>query len=175
MISINALLDSGSQVNLISARAIKMLKLKFTDSMLKIKGMGGRENTSLRRVSIMLRSKATGFTTRIEAFVLPHILDDQPSKLLDKSLFKIPSNMTMADPIFFQPGKIDLLLGALSLTLKTRTIQDKFLWSCIAKHGAGLDNCRQNQYYIKFISHVWSRNSRRNKRHLRTILEIGQF
>ena len=76
-----ALLDSGSQVNLISERAIKMLKVKVMDSTLKIKGIGGRENTASRRVSIMLRSKATGFTTRIEAFVLPYIVADHLSYL----------------------------------------------------------------------------------------------
>ncbi|XP_033245213.1 uncharacterized protein LOC117187188 [Drosophila miranda] len=107
-----ALLDSGSQVNVISERALKILDLKVTKSELQINGIGGRTQTSKARVNVMLTSQDNKFNTRLEAIVLTHIVADQPAQSIDTSRWKLPKNITLADPNFDKTGRIDILLGA---------------------------------------------------------------
>jgi len=107
-----ALLDSGSQINAISKRAIKMLSLKTTNAMLKINGTGGKSQTSNARINVQLKSKQGDFSSRLEAMVLPHIVADQPTYTILTDNWKIPKYITFADPQFGKPGKVDILLGA---------------------------------------------------------------
>ncbi|KAH8318621.1 hypothetical protein KR059_002949, partial [Drosophila kikkawai] len=111
MAEFRALLDSGSQINAISERAIQKLSLKTTNSMLKINGIGGKAHTSSSRVNVEIKSKYGNFASRLEAMVMPHIVADQPTYPISTENWKIP-NITLADPNFGSPGKIDLLIGA---------------------------------------------------------------
>lgn len=106
-----ALLDSGSQINVISERAVKTLALAVKNSHIRIEGIGGNPNSLRSRVNILIKSKNGNYMTRVEAFVLPHIVADQPThKLNDVSW--VPNNLPLADPTFEKPGRVDLLLGA---------------------------------------------------------------
>lgn len=59
-----------------------------------------------------LQSCAERFSTRLEAFVLPEIISPQPSRYIDVSTWNIPNDVQLADPFFYRPGKIDILIGA---------------------------------------------------------------
>ncbi|KAL7742975.1 hypothetical protein ACLKA6_011342 [Drosophila palustris] len=49
---------------------------------------------------------------RIEAFILPHIITDQPAQIINNGNWKTPKNRPVADPQLNKPGKIDMLIGA---------------------------------------------------------------
>ncbi|KAM8702057.1 hypothetical protein ACLKA7_001972 [Drosophila subpalustris] len=49
---------------------------------------------------------------RIEAFILPHIITDQPAQNINNGNWKMPKNRPLADPQFNKPEKIDMLIGA---------------------------------------------------------------
>ncbi|KAL7725683.1 hypothetical protein ACLKA6_013299 [Drosophila palustris] len=52
---------------------------------------------------------------RIEAFILPHIITDQPAQNINNGNWKMPKNHPLADPQFNNlnlTGKIDMLIGA---------------------------------------------------------------
>ncbi|XP_037931127.1 uncharacterized protein LOC119665940 [Teleopsis dalmanni] len=82
-IECRTLLDSGSQVNLITDRLMKKLG----------------ENP---------QRAAACIEARVEAYVIPKIVSDQPSVHIDISNWKIPSNNKLADPGFNASDKIDI-------------------------------------------------------------------
>ncbi|XP_037942526.1 uncharacterized protein LOC119675399 [Teleopsis dalmanni] len=109
---VRALLDSGSQVNIVSEGLVKRLNISKTKSLLCIEGIGKVQKNSTQRVNIKLQSLNSRFTTEVKAFVLPNIVPPQPSCSYDISKWKVPNSIQLADPTFFQQGKIDILLGA---------------------------------------------------------------
>ncbi|XP_037931438.1 uncharacterized protein LOC119666230 [Teleopsis dalmanni] len=109
---VRALLDSGSQVHIVSERLVRRLNISKTKTLLCIEGIGKVHKNSTQRVNIKLQSLNSRFTTEIEAFLLPNIVPPQPSSSYDISKWKIPNSIQLADPTFFQQGKTDILLGA---------------------------------------------------------------
>ncbi|XP_075150806.1 uncharacterized protein LOC142224913 [Haematobia irritans] len=88
-IECKAILDSGSQVNLITERLVARLGLPSRPTTMSISGIGRNRTKVQHRVNISLQSRYNNFSSRLEAF-----------------------NITLADPTFNRPGKIDILLGA---------------------------------------------------------------
>ncbi|XP_058987609.1 uncharacterized protein LOC131806839 [Musca domestica] len=107
-----AILDSGSQINLVSERLVQRLGIEPIQTSLCIEGIGGRSRTANHRVNVELKSLTSKFRTRLEAFVLPNIVPPQPSTEIDITSWPIPENIKLADPYFYQTTRIDVLLGA---------------------------------------------------------------
>ncbi|XP_073814297.1 uncharacterized protein [Musca autumnalis] len=107
-----ALLDSGSQVNFITERLVKRLGISMQKSTININGIGATNTRTNHRVNVALKSRINNYSTRLEAFVLPRILSPQPSQFINIEDWSIPKNLTLADPAFNRPDKIDILLGA---------------------------------------------------------------
>ncbi|XP_073844791.1 uncharacterized protein [Musca autumnalis] len=98
-----AVLDSGSQVNLVTERLIKKLSLRTRDASLAIEGVGKTQRKAYHRVNVQMLSNNSEFSTDLEA---------QPNHDLDISKWQIPQNIKLADPNFNTQGKVDILLGA---------------------------------------------------------------
>lgn len=107
-----AVLDAGSQVNLVSHRLINKLSISTTKAQLSIEGIGLNSGNSDARVNVKLQSCIGNFSTRLEAFVIPQIISAQPSRNLDVSAWNIPEGIELADPFFYKSEKIDVLIGA---------------------------------------------------------------
>lgn len=107
-----ALLDAGSQVNLVSQKLVNKLSLSTTKSQLSIEGVGLKTGSSKARVNIGLAAHDGEFSTRMEAFVIPQIISNQPSRDLNIKNWQIPTDISLADPEFFKSEKIDVLIGA---------------------------------------------------------------
>ncbi|XP_075150824.1 uncharacterized protein LOC142224932 [Haematobia irritans] len=107
-----AILDSGSQVNLITERLVARLGLPSRPTTMSISGIGRNRTKVQHRVNISLQSRYNNFSSRLEAFVLPQIITPQPAQFIHIDKWLIPKNITLADPTFNRPGKIDILLGA---------------------------------------------------------------
>uniref|UniRef100_A0A1A9ZRN3 DUF1758 domain-containing protein n=1 Tax=Glossina pallidipes TaxID=7398 RepID=A0A1A9ZRN3_GLOPL len=107
----SAILDSGSQVNLVSERLTRKLGASTSETSLRIDGIFNGQKRATRRVNVKLSSRDASFTTDLEASIFPSIIPRQPNHSLDVSEWKIP-NINLANPYFNQPGKVDILLGA---------------------------------------------------------------
>ncbi|XP_073821396.1 uncharacterized protein [Musca autumnalis] len=107
-----ALLDSGSQVNFITERLVKRLGISMQKSTININGIGATNTRTNHRVNVALKSRINNYSNRLEAFVLPRILSPQPSQFINIEDWSLPKNLTLADPAFNRPDKIDILLGA---------------------------------------------------------------
>jgi len=103
-----AVIDGGSQVNLILRRMADLLSLTER-SPIEISGIGGNISTAIRS-TLKLSSITSGFETLIEVFIISTVITDQPSVPIHNDL-NIPEGLPLADPDFRQPGPIDLTLG----------------------------------------------------------------
>lgn len=107
-----ALLDSGSQVNFVTERLVKRLGIPMQPSSVNINGIGATNTRTQHRINVALHSRINGFSTPLEAFVLPRIISPQPSQFINTDNWSLPKNLVLADPTFNRPDKIDILLGA---------------------------------------------------------------
>ncbi|KAH8318002.1 hypothetical protein KR067_011381, partial [Drosophila pandora] len=105
------LLDSGSQINIITRRMADTLGLQLEPSTLNIAGLGGTTKRSRKKAVVTLSSLTTDFEDQINVVVLPEIMPNQPSHSIQAPR-NISPQLRLADPEFTQPQNIDLLLGA---------------------------------------------------------------
>lgn len=111
-IKVRALLDSGSQSNLITSSLCNSLGLykKRTDTI--IVGINKEKSTALSMCNVKINSLNNNFSYPLSCFVVGTISDNLPNKGIDVSWLKIPKNLQLADPDYNSPGRVDLLLGA---------------------------------------------------------------
>ncbi|XP_055680897.1 uncharacterized protein LOC129788679 [Lutzomyia longipalpis] len=107
-----ALIDSCSQPNCISRNLAQKLALPKKNSGQNINGLGMSGVTSSQTVDISLQSHCSPFSMGIECSVLERITGNQPSTMINRDALVIPHDIQLADPDFYKPGSIDLLLGS---------------------------------------------------------------
>ncbi|XP_062541873.1 uncharacterized protein LOC134209871 [Armigeres subalbatus] len=107
-----ALLDSGSQVNVISERLCQMLKLKRRTICVPITGVGQAELVAKHAVRSTISSRVTDVMIGMEFLVLKRMTSELPCVTAPITHWKIPHEHQLVDPQFNTSGRIDLLLGA---------------------------------------------------------------
>ncbi|XP_058816139.1 uncharacterized protein LOC131679424 [Topomyia yanbarensis] len=107
-----ALLDNGSQANIMSERLCQILKLKRRSVNVPICGVGQSESRAKHAVRTVISSRVTEFSVEVDFLVLQRVTSELPSTTVSVSHWKIPDNLQMADPGFNTSSRIDLLIGA---------------------------------------------------------------
>jgi len=107
-----AILDSASQLNFITSRLASQLNLNHRRSQTSISGIGESSMISDKTVDILVQSRDASFGAAFTAVVTHSISDYQPHFNINATLWKIPQNISLADPHLNQSQRIDLLLGA---------------------------------------------------------------
>lgn len=108
---IRALLDSCSELNFITEEASKRLKLKWQYEPQEVSGIADVRTTITRFVNATIRSRINSFEWSSSFAITPIISNTQPSELVDTKQWSLPSDLDLADPSFFAPQHIDLLIG----------------------------------------------------------------
>ncbi|XP_065075682.1 uncharacterized protein LOC135699370 [Ochlerotatus camptorhynchus] len=106
-----ALLDSGSQANLISERLCQILKLPRKDTTVPISGVGSARIQTNSSVSATIGSRIMDYAVPMNFLVLKKVTDDQPSTTIPIGSWNLPLDMVLADPGFNKRAPIDILLG----------------------------------------------------------------
>ena len=105
-------MDSASQSHFITVRCVQLLRLTRTQKHTSIQGISNVNTATHHSVSIHLRSRHTDWHTTLDCAILSNITGTTPSTKLDRSTWKIPKDIKLADEQFDQQGSIDLLIGA---------------------------------------------------------------
>lgn len=109
--TVRALLDSGSQSNFITNAICRKLNLKRTPTNCLVSGLNS--TTSLDyECHIKIKSIYSNYQINSTCLILPQITETIPSCRLNISTWKIPSTIQLADPEFYEPSGIDLLIGS---------------------------------------------------------------
>ncbi|XP_055604341.1 uncharacterized protein LOC129752591 [Uranotaenia lowii] len=105
------LLDSGSQVNLMSEAMATELRVKKRPSNVTVAGINGIQTSSSNVVLVELRSRYTDFRANIHCLITSRVTANIPSTDIDMKSFELPRGVELADPYFHKSKKIDMLLG----------------------------------------------------------------
>lgn len=109
---LRGIIDTGSQINLITRSAAAMLKLTPSACTTTLQGLGSIRAVALGKIDTTLRSRLDStFTPAISATITDVIVGSLPNQAIDKSIKQGFNTNELADPSFDTPGKIDVLLG----------------------------------------------------------------
>ncbi|XP_053690841.1 uncharacterized protein LOC128739383 [Sabethes cyaneus] len=109
--SCRALLDCGSQVNLISKRMVDLIGLKTFPTSVLIAGVNNKASKSDKKANVEILSTNNDFRTVLECIVTPSVTGLIPSSFIDTRNWCIPPEFQLADPYFNAPQAVDLLIG----------------------------------------------------------------
>ncbi|XP_053691586.1 uncharacterized protein LOC128740101 [Sabethes cyaneus] len=110
-----ALLDSGSEYCFITTNLYQKLKLAATASFLSVAEIGGSVVNSTKVVEALIVPRSPHISTyseTVKLHVLPKLTSVLPMQPVNIQTLAIPTNVTLADPRFYEPGPIDMIIGA---------------------------------------------------------------
>lgn len=110
--TVRALLDAGSQSSFITKGLCDFLKLETHDVNITVVGISQSSSQTQSKVKLDIHSSYKPFKISASCLVLPHITGSIPNFVVDTTLIKIPTNIQLADPEFFRPKSVDILIGA---------------------------------------------------------------
>ena len=114
-VKVRALLDSASSASFVSERLAQSLSLPRSSQKARISGVAGLVRSSPTQSIVNFNVSAVyspGEKTSITAIVVPRVTCDLPLCPIPLSLkWNHLSDVTLADPDFGRPGRVDLLLG----------------------------------------------------------------
>lgn len=109
---VRAVLDSGSTSLSITNRLCERLSLVTTNINKSVLGINNVTTQINKMCRVKIMSIDDSFSFQLNCFVLPYITTKVPSRELNICDFEIPSNIALADPTFYKPCDIDILIGA---------------------------------------------------------------
>lgn len=107
-----AILDSGSQISLVTSKVVDVLGLTPTQTDTNIVGIANMKNHAKYSIPLEVHSLNSPFSTSINFHVVDKITCNLPQTKVDLTSFKIPPNIELADKDFHVPGAINMLIGA---------------------------------------------------------------
>jgi hypothetical protein len=107
-----ALLDSGSQLNFVSERVARLLKLKLQPVVLSVAGINQSLTNASNVTDIKIQSNYEDYNSNLSCVVIPQISEFLPCNSFSTTNLKFPQHIQLADPTFHVKGAIDLLIGA---------------------------------------------------------------
>lgn len=112
LVQCRALLDSGSDSNIITEQLAGKLQLNMVPVDVPISGL----NNSETRVKFLLATKFQSCnrsfaSPKLEFLVVPNVTSNLPVASIDSRSWRIPSGLHFADPKFHSPGEIDMVIG----------------------------------------------------------------
>lgn len=107
-----ALLDSGSDSNIITEKLANKLKLKMDRVDLPVSGLNDIQTRVKYLLSTKIESCVNAFASPVLDFlVVPRITSNLPVVEIDVAAWPLPPGLQLADPKFHTPGEIDLIIG----------------------------------------------------------------
>ncbi|XP_035220181.1 uncharacterized protein LOC118193235 [Stegodyphus dumicola] len=108
------LIDSGSQGSFIREHCVNLLQLKRTSANISVNGLSSQK---IAKVSGSVQLQVTSpfyknASISVNALIIPKITCDLPQYQVDRSVSTSFKHLWLADTNCFQPGPIDILLGA---------------------------------------------------------------
>ncbi|KAF9807423.1 hypothetical protein SFRURICE_005381 [Spodoptera frugiperda] len=106
------LLDNGSTANLISKDLARKLNISTYTVESKVRGINDQSSYCTQGCSISFNSINSEYEIDIDCYVMPKISSSVPNTYIDAHNISIPTNIVLADPQFYVPSSIDILVGA---------------------------------------------------------------
>lgn len=113
IIPLRALIDQGSQATFISERATQLLQLKKQPMKGNVIGVGSTRTEIKHVVQLQIRSQwDSNFSLPVKAYVMSKQLTTKiPARTITTQQWTHLKGLKLADPSYFTPGSVDLLIG----------------------------------------------------------------
>ncbi|XP_075157751.1 uncharacterized protein LOC142231017 [Haematobia irritans] len=110
---VRALLDGGSERSFITKRIQQQLKLPIRRQNNQISGLGGTVvGNSNGTCYVEVQSRNTNFSMKINMIIVPKLAHLLPAKQVKVQDIGDLSNFELADPYFYKPSPIDVIIGS---------------------------------------------------------------
>lgn len=109
--TMRALLDCGSQSSYITTELCRKLNLEKFNTNLAVSGISDSLTYAKYKCDIQVESLVNAYNFNLSCFVLDKITSDVPHTKIDIEQINIPVDIKLADPDFFEPRTVDLLIG----------------------------------------------------------------
>ena len=108
--TLRALIDTGSQLSLITESAAQTLRLPKQKISANINGLGNgqTETSSLQITEQVMPRFLSNFTSTCDLIVLKHITSDLINRPIIKTVTSLENNEMLADRTYHIPGPIDI-------------------------------------------------------------------
>ncbi|XP_055527031.1 uncharacterized protein LOC129719664 [Wyeomyia smithii] len=106
------LLDSGAMTNFVSKQLVDMLRLKKNYVNIPVTGVNGMTTAAKFSVRCKIKSNISDREFCLEYLVVPRVTAALPATRLDVQDWPIPTSLHLADPKFYEPSCVDMLVGA---------------------------------------------------------------
>lgn len=112
--SARVLLDSGSEVNIVTHRLANKLNSKFYYNSHIIQGIGESGKQTQLCINTNIASRLSDYSANLDFIVMNKITVPLPHQFINISTWNIPKQQSrlLADPNFYMPSEIDMLIGA---------------------------------------------------------------
>lgn len=107
-----ALLDSGSQCNFISGEFVQTTGIVKRPISTSILGINQNAMEIKHKVNLSIGSRINNYQINLDFLVLKNGLSNLPLQKVQFDISTIPQSIELADPTFYKPQKVDMLLGA---------------------------------------------------------------
>ncbi|XP_076299583.1 uncharacterized protein LOC143218334 [Lasioglossum baleicum] len=104
------LVDGGSQSNYMTESLANLLQLKKERVNISSSGLSNLVTCAKYCVNAKIQSNINNFSSNLKFIALPTITGTLPTRAINHKELKIPRNVCLADPEFYKPGSIDILL-----------------------------------------------------------------
>ncbi|XP_037930221.1 uncharacterized protein LOC119664950 [Teleopsis dalmanni] len=108
---IRALLDSCSEISFITEKMAKQLQLPFERINQEVSGIGDVRTQIRHSITATIKSRISKFEWSSQFAVTKRISLNHPEQLIDTTSWNFPESLVLADPLFFKPQHIDLLIS----------------------------------------------------------------
>ncbi|XP_062533393.1 uncharacterized protein LOC134202407 [Armigeres subalbatus] len=109
---VRALLDSGSQINLLSESLMKKLNIPKQPANVPVIGVGGAKSHIRHRVVVRMTSSYNNFSAYVDCLVTPKVTGSVPSANVQVDAWNIPPGVILADTSFNKSREVEMLIGA---------------------------------------------------------------
>uniref|UniRef100_A0A6P7G8E0 Uncharacterized protein LOC114335132 n=1 Tax=Diabrotica virgifera virgifera TaxID=50390 RepID=A0A6P7G8E0_DIAVI len=110
--TVRALLDSGSQSSFISSKLCDILNLETESIDMVVVGINSSKSQIKKKCEISVEALHSAYSVKLSCLIINEITGIQPTTVIDVNRLNIPKNIILADPEFYIPGPIELLIGA---------------------------------------------------------------
>ncbi|XP_057335449.1 uncharacterized protein LOC130674197 [Microplitis mediator] len=107
-----ALLDTCSTTNFMTQSMARLLKLKTSTCRVPVGALNAMTTYCNEITTATITSRVNKYKKTLTFLIIPMISQIVPDQPIHQETLKIPSNIKLADPLFYKPAPIDLLIGA---------------------------------------------------------------
>nr|XP_049705656.1 uncharacterized protein LOC126056493 [Helicoverpa armigera] len=106
------LLDNGSTANFVTEDFCRKLRIHSYPITSNVKGINDQSSTCSRVCIILIKAGHSDFEIELDCYVISQVSSSVPNTFIHTDNICLPSNIVLADPDFYTPSSIDILVGA---------------------------------------------------------------